>query len=53
MAKDRLLEHLWHHLSFGVTLNQDEPNTSVEDFLRLARNLDRSKLKTQDANLVR
>jgi tetratricopeptide (TPR) repeat protein len=52
VAKDRLLEHLWYHLSFGITLDPVCPDTDLEDFLRMARDLDRSKLNAQDSNEV-
>jgi hypothetical protein len=47
-----LLEHLWRHLSFGVTLRSDESDVIARQLLALSRRVDVAQLSERDANEV-
>jgi hypothetical protein len=51
-AKDDLLYHLWHNLSFGITLNADTSDPIVHELLALARQLDVTMLEEAEGREV-
>jgi hypothetical protein len=48
-----LLETLWRHLSFGVSLTVNDSNSMARQLLALSRRIDSSRLSVQDADEVR